>query len=58
MLKSVKLHFFLIITKFWEFKKSTVSRFFFTGFRINFRFQTDALEILKNHFSQKKESKN
>ena len=33
-LKSVKMHFFLVIPKFWGFKKSTT---FFTGF-IFFKF--------------------
>ena len=49
MLKSVKMHF-LVIPKFWGFKKSI---YFFTGFIIHFGFQTGTLEIVKNYFSQK-----
>ena len=39
----------LVIPTFF-FKKST----FFHGFRIHFGFQTGTLEIVKNHFSQKR----
>ena len=50
MLTSVKMHF-SGKPKFWGFKIST---YFFKGFRIHFGFQTDTLEIEKNHFSQKR----
>ena len=42
---------FLVIPKFWGFKKSTAS---FAVFRISFYFQSGALEIVKNCLSQKR----
>ena len=47
ILKSVKMHFFLVIPKVSGFKKST---YFFTGFRIHFGFLTGTLEIVKKTF--------
>ena len=54
LLKSVKMHFFLVIPKFWGFKKSTN---LFTGFRIHFFLKIGTSEIVKNRFSQKKKVK-
>ena len=51
LLKSVKMHFFLVIPKFWGFKKSTN---LFTGFKIHFFLKNGTPEIVKNRFNQKK----
>ena len=54
LLKSVKMHFFLVIPKFWGFKKSTN---LFTGFKIRFFLKIGTSEIVKNRFSQKQKVK-
>ena len=53
LLKSVKMHFFLVMPKFWGFKKSIN---LFTGFKIHFFLKIGTPEIVKNRFSQKKVS--
>ena len=50
LLKSVKMHF-LVIPKFWGFKKSTK---LFTGFKIHFFLKIGTPEIAKKRFSEKK----
>ena len=49
-----KIAFFLVIPKFWGFKKSTN---LFTGFKIHFFLKIGTPEIVKNRFSQKKKLK-
>ena len=51
LLKSVKNAFFLVIPKFWGFKKSTN---LFIGFRTHFILNIGTLEIVKNRFRQKR----
>ena len=46
--------FFLVIPKFWGFKKSTN---LFTGFKIHFFLNIGTPEIVKNRFSKKKKVK-
>ena len=58
LLKSLKMHFsgntdFFIFFFFWGGGGINSSNFF-TGFRIHFFLSIDTLEIVKNHFSQKR----